>query len=199
MSSIDEDLRQAESRSNEERLRIGALLLVRYCGFHHINGFTPWFEAQRDMLKAVSDVARVILDGRAAEVELADLRESLTAVLQENDPEGPPFEAEIFDHLVFADDVLDFLISPAELSKLSRALERADELAEAHEELGREEYGGENWEPAPLGLMESEARERDTRGELHDPSDLERSEGFSARYAEAIEKLFAMAGQDEDE
>jgi hypothetical protein len=106
---------------------VGALLLVRYCDFHGDSGFSPWFERRGQVLARVTQGARAIFR-REPGTALAELRAALQEVLEESDPDGRPFGAEIFDHLVFADEVLAFLLAPDEEGLLTRAFGWAEEL-----------------------------------------------------------------------
>ncbi|MFG3495384.1 hypothetical protein [Streptomyces sp. NPDC047928] len=190
---MPEAVEQASLRDAGDRMRLGALLLVRHCGFHQDTKFSPWFEPSRLILGRVVEAAKAVhRDGDAHGADLAGLQAAVQEVLEESDPEGPPFETEIVDHLVFADEVLEFLLAPDEPELLGQALERADELAEAHEEMGREEYeGSDDWEPAPLFSLEAEARTLDVEGDPGSAAALARSEAFARAYAEVIEKCYS--------
>lgn len=201
MIEIPEAVEHALRRAPDDRRKVAALLLVRYCDFHGDPKFTPWFERSGQVLAQVTRGARAIVrqePGTEPGTEPAELKAALQVVLEESDPDGPPFEAEIFDHLVFADEVLAFLLAPDEAGLLTQAYERAEELAEAHEEMGREDYPGDDWEPAELADLEADARTQDVRGDLDDGSALARSESFARAYAEVIEKCYTAedAGAD---
>ncbi|WP_037773749.1 hypothetical protein, partial [Streptomyces pristinaespiralis] len=135
--SADDDVQQASLLAPQDRRRVAALLLVRYCGFLEDPKFAPWFERHHDALAAARDIALRICrqDGDTDRSEVSDeeldgLRGRLEEVLEGSDPDGPPFETEVVDHLVFATEVLDALQEPEATEHLVHAFERADELAE---------------------------------------------------------------------
>ncbi|MCI3272555.1 hypothetical protein [Streptomyces cylindrosporus] len=186
MGDIEEAVEHAERLRGDERMKVGALLLVRYCGFHRDRRFSPWFENEREALARVAQAGADFVRGAGSATDLAELKTVLRGVLEENDPDGPPFAAEIFDHLVFADEVLDFIGSPDSMDLLGRAFERAEELAEGHEEMGRDDWPTGDWEPVEFARLESEARDQDVQGDLDPSVALPRSEAFSRLYADFI-------------
>ena len=169
---------------------MGALLLVRYCSFHRNENFSPWFERERKVLADITGHARALLENGGPKTNLTGLKDELKEVLEESDPDGPPFQAEVFDYLVLADEVLDFLLDPQDSVSLTQVLEHADELAEAHEELGREGYDGSDWEPAELLSLEAQARTLDTGGDVHSAAALARSADFARDYAQVLETCY---------
>ncbi|WP_033817961.1 hypothetical protein [Kitasatospora sp. MBT63] len=175
------------------RLRAGALLLVRYCGIHSDPRFSPWFERERDVLAGVVETARAAVRGRAGRTDFEQLRAGLDDALESSDPEGPPFQAEIFDHLVFATGVLDVLRAPEDADALNCAPERADELAEAHDGMAQEcgPAGGRGG--AVLGALETEARRLDVSAGEDPVVALARSEEFAAAYARSIAAYYTDA------
>lgn len=186
MGDIEEAVERAERLHGDDRIKLGALLLVRYCGFHRDHRFSPWFENERGVLAQVAQVGVNLVRESVGATALPELKVLLRGVLEENDPEGPPFGAEIFDHLVFADEVLDFIDSPDELNLLGRIFERAEELAEGHEEMGHDDWPKGDWEPVSFARLESEARRLDVQGDLDPSVALHRSESFSHLYASFI-------------
>jgi len=190
MAEVPEAVAQAALRGDDERVRMGALLLVRYCSFHQNEKFSPWFERERQVLADIAGHAGALLETGGPRTNLTGLQDELKNVLEESDPDGPPFQAEVFDHLVFADEVIGFLLDPQDSVKLAQVLERADELAEVHEELGREGYDGSDWEPAELLSLEVRARTLDTGGDVHSAAALARSVGFARDYAQILEKCY---------
>ena len=186
MGGMDDAVDCAARLDRDDRVKVGALLLVRYCGFHQDHRFSPWFENERAALAQVAQAGVDLLRGSGGEVNLSELRLLLREVLEESDPDGPPFGAEIFDHLVFADEVLDFIGSPDDLDRLGHAFERAEELAEGHEEMGRDDWPTGDWEPVEFSQMESEARDLDVQGDLDYSVALSRSEDFSRLHANFI-------------
>ncbi|MGW1795481.1 hypothetical protein ACWCQN_05640 [Streptomyces sp. NPDC001984] len=209
--SLDGDIKQVSALSPADRSRVAALLVVRYCGFHGDPHFSPWFETHRDALAKVRelavDICRQALPG-VAEVTreaLEVVRELLDEVIEGSDPDGPPFETEVVDHLVFATEVLDFLLSPQETGALSYAFERALELAEARREMGEEDYPDNAWEPVDFEALEAAARHADIgellaaeqEGILDPAPTLARSEEFARRYADVIAHCYTdeEAGQ----
>ncbi|MPY56804.1 hypothetical protein [Streptomyces spongiae] len=190
MIDINEAVERASVRETDDLQRVGALLLVRYCSFYQDPKFSPWFEQSRMALASVVEAARSILSQGGGSIDLEEIKDSLSEVLEGSDPDGPPFETEIFDHLVFADEVLEFLQTPNRPALLSRAFEHAEELAEAHEEMGRAEYPSSDWEPAELAAMEADARTRDMQEDFGGAVALTRSEEFAQAYAEVIEKCY---------
>ncbi|MCH5673868.1 hypothetical protein [Streptomyces gilvus] len=186
MGDIDEAVERAELLQSGDRMKVGALLLVRYCGFHRDRRFSPWFENERAALAQVAQAGVDLLREGVGATNPSELKVILRGVLEENDPDGPPFGAEIFDHLVFADEVLDFIGAPDDLDLLGRAFERAEELAEGHEEMGRDDWPTGDWEPVEFARLESEVRRLDVQGDLDASVALPRSEGFSRLYASFI-------------
>ncbi|SEN11409.1 hypothetical protein SAMN05216267_1001328 [Actinacidiphila rubida] len=190
MIEVSEVVELVLGRDVEERRRAAALLLVRYAGFHGDRRFSPWFPREQRVLGDVAQVARQVFAGHAPDARVADLKDVVQAGLEDSDPDGPPFAAEVFDHLVFADEVLAFLSCPENGEALARAYERAEELAEAHEEMGREGYEGEDgWKPAALGELEWAARTRDAQDALDNVA-LDRSAAFASLYADVIARCY---------
>ncbi|MGN9917089.1 hypothetical protein [Micromonospora palomenae] len=98
-------------------------------------------EGAREVLSRSVDLAtRICRQGAERSIEIEDdvpaLRGSLGEVIDGSDPDGPPFETEVVDHLVLATEVLDFVAAPDELDELQEVFERAEELAEAAREMG---------------------------------------------------------------
>ncbi|MGW2722750.1 hypothetical protein [Streptomyces sp. NPDC001492] len=140
MGDVAEAVRCAARLDRDDRVKVGGLLLVRYCSFLQDHRFSPWFEREREVLALVVQAGADFPRDGVDTVDLSGLKTLVREVLEDSDPDGPPFAAEIFDHLVFADEVLDFLGSPDELNFLTRAFERAEALAEGHEEMGRDDW-----------------------------------------------------------
>ncbi|TDC39743.1 hypothetical protein E1211_02950 [Micromonospora sp. 15K316] len=183
-----------------DRQRVAALLLVRYCRFQHDPKFFPWFEQQREALsravqRAEQFVLQDVTDPAVPATAVREVRDRLHEAIEVSDPDGPPFEAEIVDHLVFAAEVFDFIADPGKLGALRHAFERADELAEAMEEMGREDFPCGEWEPVEFGRLETAARQADVRAFAdahHDevPPDVDeivgRSRSLADAYAEVV-------------
>ncbi|GHK05661.1 hypothetical protein SY2F82_74580 [Streptomyces sp. Y2F8-2] len=164
---------------------MAALLLVRYCSWHTDPKFQQWFGLARDALADATSAARAVLRGEAT--DLAGLRVVLGEALEACDPDGPPFEAEITDHLLFATEVFDFLLAPEETEALAQAFERADELADAHGDMAREELpDGHELATVDFEGMEADAREADSEVPLDRRAALQRSEEFADLYARVI-------------
>jgi hypothetical protein len=205
--SADDDVQQASLLAPQDRRRVAALLLVRYCGFLEDPKFAPWFERHHDALAAARDIALRICRQDAAtdrsevsDEELDGLRGRLEGVLEDSDPDGPPFETEVVDHLVFATEVLDALQEPEATEHLVHAFERADELAEARYDMGTEDYPGGEWEEVDFATLESEARTADIRSLSSAGPDgtgidvtamLARSEAFARPYADVLARCYS--------
>ncbi|MCM2418124.1 hypothetical protein [Streptomyces sp. RKAG293] len=192
MTDISSVVRGVEGLEFDEKLRFGALLLVRYCNIHHDPRFSPWFEQDRDALARVSEVALKLARAETGQVDLDGPYEALDQALEASDPEGPPFEAEIVDHMVFATEVLDFLRDPGEVENLTCALERADELAEAHYEMIREVADADT-ELVDFSSMEAELRGLDMLAFMNPEGALVRSESFSQAYSSVIRSYYSDA------
>lgn len=193
MSSIHDQVMRVMRLDRERKQMVGALLLIRYCEWHRDPKFQLWFAQARDALAHATSAARGVLRGEALDLE--GLRVELDEALEACDPDGPPFEAEIADHLVFATEVLDFLGVPDEADALSQVFERADELAEAREEMAVEELP-EGHELASVDFLgrEANAREDESAEILDRRAALERSEEFAGLYALVI----GLSYSDED-
>jgi hypothetical protein len=91
--SPDDDVQQASLLAPQDRKRVAALLLVRYCGFLEDHKFAPWFERHHDALAAARDIApRMCRQGAAteqSEARTAGIR-SLAAAGQEEAGSGIP-------------------------------------------------------------------------------------------------------------
>ncbi len=126
-------------------------------------------------------------------VDWEEVRSELDEALESCDPDGPPFEAEIADHLVFATEVLDFLGAPPDDTEvIAHLLERADELAEAHDEMSREELPtGHELASTDFLDREARAREADSAAEFDRQAALERSEEFADLYARVIGESYS--------
>lgn len=164
------------------RSRLGGLLLVRYCGFQGDARFSPWFGRQREALEQVARTARELVRGGGGREALERLRGVVDGALEASDPEGPPFEAEIVDHLVFATDVLDFLDEPDDGERLDHALARADELAGV-----RDEMAAETGEASDFATWEADLRRPDA------DAALARSESFGRAYAAVLRAYYTDA------
>jgi hypothetical protein len=191
----DDDLALLSPLAVGDRQMVAALLLVRYCGFHRDPKFSPWFEGAREALADVVGFAGRLVRQNSSEA-LDGLREKLDRVLEDSDPDGPPFETEVVDHLVFATEVLACVATPDDVGVWQRAFGHADELAESHEEMGLEDYAGGDWEPVDFDRRESRIRSLDIRAltearaagtVVEAESLLSRSEEFAAQYADVIE------------
>ncbi|MEU5789495.1 hypothetical protein ABZ754_17405 [Micromonospora purpureochromogenes] len=203
--SLTYDMRQASLLDTLARQSAAALVLVRYCNFHHDPKFSPWFEQHQEVLSRSVDLAtRICRQGaeRSTEIEddVAALRGSLGEVIDGSDPDGPPFETEVVDHLVLATEVLDFVAAPDELDELQEVFERAEELAEAAREMGEADFPGGEWEVVNFIGLENEARQADlaelrsAQQDGRDPNPanlLSRSESFARQYADVIEKCYS--------
>jgi hypothetical protein len=186
MSTVQEHVERVARLDGDGKRGVGALLLVRYCGWYGDRRFRPWFEQAGDVLERAAAAGRALLHGEAFDLE--ELRAELDVALESSDPDGPPFEAEITDHLVFATEVLDFLLAPDETDAASVAFERADELAEAHDDMAREELPeGHELASADFVARESAARDAETAQPLDRLSALARSDEFAALYARVIQ------------
>lgn len=190
MSGVDDIASQVAQLDEGDKRAIGALLLIRYCGWYGDPKFEQWFVRARDAFVHVTSAAREVL--RGDEVDLEGLRVEVEEALDASDPDGPPFEAEFVDHLVFATEVLDFLLATDESDALTQAFERADELAEAHDEMAEEELPGGH-ELASVGFFrrEADAREADSTVPLDRRAALVRSEEFAGLYARVIELSYS--------
>ncbi|MFJ3337638.1 DUF6881 domain-containing protein [Streptomyces sp. NPDC086766] len=178
---------------DEEKNTTVALLLVRYCSWHMDPKFGQWFGQARDALAQTTSAAHSVLRGETP--DLASLRAELDEALEASDPDGPPFEAEITDHLVFATEVLDCLLAPDETDALVQVLEHADELAEAHDEMAREELpAGHELATVNFQGLESDAREADSGTPVDKRAAVQRSEKFADLYARVI----GLSYSDED-
>ncbi|MGW5046193.1 hypothetical protein [Streptomyces griseoluteus] len=185
MSSVSDDVLRAARLGDEAKQSMGALLLIRYCGWHGDPKFQQWFSQARDALAHASSAAYGVLRGEP--VDLEGLRSELDEALEACDPDGPPFEAEIADHLVFATEVLDFLDAPNDMETLTTVFERADELAQAHDEMAAEELPeGHELASADFRSREASSREADSVTPLDRQAGLERSEEFADLYARVI-------------
>ncbi|MFG2474263.1 hypothetical protein [Streptomyces fagopyri] len=193
MSSVSDDVMRVARLDDEARQVVGALLLIRYCGWHGDPKFQQWFGQARGALAHASSAAHGVLRGES--LDLDGLRSELDEALESSDPDGPPFEAEITDHLVFATEVLDFLDALDDTEALTTAFERADELAEAHDDMAKEELPAGH-ELASVGFLgrEANAREADSAVPLDSRAALERSEEFADLYARVI----GLSYSDED-
>ncbi|MER6590906.1 hypothetical protein ABT214_03395 [Micromonospora purpureochromogenes] len=203
--SLTDDMRQASLLDNWARQSAAALVLVRYCNLHQDPKFSPWFEQHREHLSRSVDLAtRICRQGteRSAEIEddVAALRGSLGKVIDGSDPDGPPFETEVVDHLVLATEVLDFVAAPDELDELQEVFERAEELAEAAREMGERDFPGGERKVVDFVGLENEARHADLAelrsaqqdGRHPNPANLiPRSESFARQYADVIEKCYS--------
>jgi hypothetical protein len=189
MTGISEVVEQAARLEPDVRLRVGALLLVRYCSFYGDSKFSPWFEQEQQALERVAEIAALITQGMVADVDLAGIRRQLDRALEESDPDGPPFQTEIIDHLVFATEVFDFLQAPQDVSALASALERADELAEAHSEMSQ--GVGDIRQSADLSTLEDEARGLDVLPAEEPSASLARSQRFGHAYAMVIDSYYS--------
>ncbi|MFI6262923.1 hypothetical protein [Micromonospora sp. NPDC051006] len=198
MTDLEEDMRQASLLGPAGRQSAVALVLVRYFGFDQDPKFSPWFEQHREALSQVlafgSRVHREAITGSGVSTEeVRPVRELVERVLEASDPDGPPFETEIVDHLVLATEVFDSLAAPEDLERLRRAFEHAEELAEASEEMAAES-SSEDEDAAEFLRLESEIRRSDlSEARLarevpgFDPELLLlRSEAFARSYAEVI-------------
>jgi hypothetical protein len=108
MSGVDGMVWRVAHFDEGDKRAVGALLLIRYCGWHGDPKFEQWFSQSRDAFARVTSVAREVLRGEGADLE--GLRGEIEEALEASDPDRPPFEAEFVDHLVFATEVLDFLL-----------------------------------------------------------------------------------------
>ncbi|MFE7753330.1 hypothetical protein [Streptomyces sp. NPDC057428] len=190
MTEIPEVVDRVEELDEDGKLRVGALLLVRYCSIHHDPKFSPWFERERQVLARVVESARGVARGDARQVDLEELYEALEGALEASDPEGPPFQTEIVDHMVFATEVLDFLRAPDDADALNTALERADELAEAHVGMGEEDHLVADWHKVDFSALEEEARGLDAIASEDPLVAIARSESFAQAYARLIEAYY---------
>jgi hypothetical protein len=86
---LPEAVGYASRRAPADRLKVGALLLVRYCDFHGDSKFSPWFERSGQVLAQVTRGARAILRQEPG-TEPAELKAALREVLEGSDPDGPP-------------------------------------------------------------------------------------------------------------
>ncbi|MGA5583343.1 hypothetical protein ACPCIY_19795 [Streptomyces thermodiastaticus] len=190
MSRGDGQVLRVAQLDGERKQLVGALLLVRYCGWHRDPKFQQWFGQARDALAHATSAARGILRGESVDWE--EVRSELDEALESCDPDGPPFEAEIADHLVFATEVLDFLGAPDDTEVIAHLLERADELAEAHDEMSREELPtGHELASTDFLDREARAREADSAAEFDRQAALERSEEFADLYARVIGESYS--------
>ncbi|MGR6968196.1 hypothetical protein ACU639_01005 [Streptomyces cynarae] len=190
MSEAQDHLTRVARLDEAGKQSVAALLLVRYCSWHTDPKFQQWFGQAREALADATSAARAVLRGEAP--DLAGLREEVSEALEACDPDGPPFEAEITDHLVFATEVLDFLLAPEETDALAQAFERADELAVARGEMAQEELP-EGHELATVDFegLEADAREADSEVPLNQGAALQRSEEFADLYARVIELSYS--------
>ena len=199
MTDLEDDMSQASLLGPAARQSIAALVLVRYFGFDQDPKFSPWFEQHQEALSQVlvggSRFYRQTSTGTAVSTEeIRPLKNLVERALGACDPDGPPFETEIVDHLVLATEVLDYLSEPEDLERLERVFEHAEELAEAGEEMATNESLAEKGKAVEFLQLESEIRRSDLNEMSHaqevtsfDPSPLLlRSETFSRRYAEVI-------------
>ncbi|MEU6773348.1 hypothetical protein [Streptomyces sp. NPDC046759] len=190
MTDIPEVVDRVSRLDANGKLMVGALLLVRYCSIHRDPKFSPWFEREQQVLARVVEVAKSLARGDVGHVDLEGLREDLDGALEASVPEGPAFQTEIVDHMVFATEVLDFLQAPDDASALTAALERADELAEAHVGMGEEDHLADSWDEVDLSALEAELRGLDAIASEDSAAVLARSESFARVYARLIEVYY---------
>ncbi|MFF8944218.1 hypothetical protein ACF1A5_18505 [Streptomyces sp. NPDC014864] len=96
---------------------------------------------------------------------------------------------------MFTTEVLDCLLAPDETDALVQVLERADELAEAHDEMAWEELSaGHELATVDFQGMESDAREADGGTPVDRRAAVQRSEKFADLYARVI----GLSYSDED-
>jgi hypothetical protein len=191
VTEISQVVAQAERLDLGDKLKVGALLLIRYCSFYRDRKFSRWFEREQQVLGRVVESAVQVVRAVDGQVNFTELQQQLDEVLEESDPGGPPFQVEIVDHMVFATEVLEYLQEPTDASKLAAALERADELAEAHLEMSQEEEF-----PSALGLvdfpaLEGEARGLDVLATEDSGAALARSQRFAQAYTDMVEAYYA--------
>lgn len=185
MREAQDHVARVVRRDEESTQVVVALLLVRYCSWHTDPKFGQWFGQARDALAQATSAAHTVLRGETP--DLASLRAELDEVLEACDPDGPPFEAEITDHLVFATEVLDCLLAPDDTDALAQVLEHADELAEGHDEMAREELpAGHELATVDFQVLESDAREADSEVTVDRRAAVQRSEKFADLYARVI-------------
>ncbi|MFJ8200159.1 hypothetical protein [Streptomyces sp. NPDC096152] len=185
MSEAQDHVARLAWLDEESKNATVALLLVRYCSWHTDPKFGQWFGRARDALAQATSAAHAVLRGETP--DLASLRAELDEALEACDPDGPPFEAAITDHLVFATEVLDCLLAPDDSDALVQVLERADELAEAHDEMAREELpAGHELATVDFQGMESDARQADGGTLVDRRAAVQRSEKFADLYARVI-------------
>jgi hypothetical protein len=186
MSGVQEHVARVARLDDEGKRRAGALLLVRYCGWHGDPKFRQWFGQSREALEHTAAAGRALLRGEVCDLD--NLRAELDEALEAVDPDGPPFEAEITDHLVFATEVLDFLLTPEDGDASTQVFERSDELAEAHDDMAREELPeGHELPSVDFLSRESAVRDADTAEPLDRAAALVRSEEFAQLYAAVIQ------------
>jgi len=186
VTGISQVVDQAGRLELGDKLRVGALLLVRYCSFYRDPKFSRWFEREQQVLGRVVESAVHLVREGDLQVDFAELQQELDEVLEESDPEGPPFQAEIVDHMVFATEVLEYLREPADTGKLTAALERADELAEAHLEMSQEEEFPGSQDLVDFSALEDEARGLDVLATEDSGAALARSQRFAQAYADMV-------------
>ncbi|MBG6106075.1 hypothetical protein IW249_006489 [Micromonospora vinacea] len=206
MTNLEEHMRQASLLGFAARQSAAALVLVRYFGFDQDRKFSPWFEQHREALSQVRALGAHVYRWASAGIEVPteqfrQVREVVERILESSDPDGPPFETEIVDHLVLATEVFDYLAGPEDLDRLRRVFEHAEELAEAAEDMATDESSSEDAQVAEFRRLEGEIRLLDlsevrTAQEAsdRDPVPLLRSEAFARIYADVI----ASGYSDED-
>ncbi|MFE9637197.1 hypothetical protein [Streptomyces sp. NPDC006463] len=187
MAGVSQVVAQISQLDAAGRRKAASLLVIRYCSFHGDPKFLRWFGNARIALSGAVDAAISIAQEGSLPEGFETIRDTIVSALEGCDPDGPPFEAEIADHLNFASEVFDYLADPEDSGMLAGVYERADELAEAHQEMGEEAERS----VVDLYSLEGETRGTDAlAGDLPDEA-VARSQAFAHSYAEVIEHYYS--------